>query len=187
MYNSYSSLPMVPYNMLKYLALNDEIIWKLLKYDDYDALSQPDLSFTEKMDLVWKSGPQEDYNVFFTNLVEDAIPESKCIIKIYDFYIQPRELYTGIVIYCIEILYGGKNSLVQYNGVPVSRGDLVINRVLETLNGANVNGVGKMTFCDDMSRYDFARSVVGNSKTFTGMQLFISTMIGDTGVLEECE
>lgn len=174
--------------MLKYLALEDEIIWKLLKYSDYDALSQPNLTFSEKMDLIWKNGdPQEDYGVFFTNLIEDAIPESKFILKVYNFYIQPKELYSGVVIYCLEALYGGKMSLVDYNGIPISRGDLFINRVLSVLNGADVNGVGKMTFCDDMSRYDFARSVVGNSKTFTGVQLFLSVMVGDTGVVNSCE
>ena len=75
MYNSYYALPTIPYNILKHLALSDEIIWKLLKYNDYDALDKPNLTFSEKMELVWKSGPQEQYGIFFTNLIEDAIAE----------------------------------------------------------------------------------------------------------------
>ena len=57
MYNSLSKLPTIPYNILVYLARQDEIIWKLLKYNDYDALSKPDLTFDEKIALIWKSGP----------------------------------------------------------------------------------------------------------------------------------
>lgn len=187
MYNSMSALPYIPYNILTYLANNDEILWKLLAYNSYDALSKPNLTFAQKMDLIWKKDdPQESFNVFLTNLVEDAIPESKCILKIYDYYIHANQLFTGIVVYAFDLLYGGKMSLVEYNGVPVSRGDLFINRILEVLNGVEVGGVGKLVFFDDMSRYDLARAVIGNSKTFTGVQLFMSVNVGDTGRAEGC-
>lgn len=33
-------------------------------------------------------------------------------------------------------------SLVEYNGIPVSRGDLFINKAMTVLNGAEVGGVG---------------------------------------------
>ena len=187
MYNSMNRLPQIPYKILEYLALNDEILWKMLAYNSYDALSKPNLTFSEKMDLIWKTGPQENYNVFFTVLVEDAILESKCILKIYDYYIHAKQLYTGTVVYAFDFLYGGQMSLVNYNGIPVSRGDLFINRILEVLNGAEVNGVGKLTFFNDMSRYDLAKVTIGNSKTFTGMQLFLSVDVGDTGVSDNCE
>lgn len=186
MYNSMSRLPQIPYKILEYLALNDEILWKMLAYNSYDALSKPDLTFSEKMDLIWKTGPQEDFGVFFTALVEDAIPESKCILKVYDYYIHANQLYTGTVVYAFDFLYGGKMSPVDYNGVPVSRGDLFVNRVLEVLNGAEVGGVGKLAFFDDMSRYDLARVIIGDSKTFTGMQLFLSVNVGDTGKEDGC-
>lgn len=186
MYNSMSKLPFIPYNILTYLANNDEILWKLLAYNDYDALSKPDLTISEKFDLLWKTGPQEKYSVFFTNLVEDAVPESKCILKIYDYYIHANQLFTGTVVYAFDFLYGGQMSLVNYNGVPVSRADLFVNRILELLNGVEVGGVGKLVFFDDMSRYDLGRSVIGNSKTFTGIQLFLSVNVGDTGKEDGC-
>lgn len=186
MYNSLSRLPTVPYNILTYLAQNDEIIWKLLKYNDYEALSKPDLTFEEKLELIWRDGPQEEYGVFLTNLIEDAIAESKCILKCYQYYIHASALYNSTVVYAFDFLYGGKMALVNYNGIPVSRGDLFINRLLTVLNGVEVGGIGKLTFFDDMSRYDLARSIIGNSKTFTGVQIFLSTLIGDAGVQEPC-
>lgn len=186
MYNSLSRLPTVPYNILTYLAQNDEIIWKLLKYNDYEALSKPDLTFEEKLELIWRDGPQEEYGVFLTNLIEDAIAESKCILKCYQYYIHASALYNSTVVYAFDFLYGGKMALVNYNGIPVSRGDLFINRLLTVINGVEVGGIGKLTFFDDMSRYDLARSIIGNSKTFTGVQIFLSTLIGDAGVQELC-
>lgn len=190
MYNSLSQLPFIPYRIMAYLANKDEIIWKLLAYNDYYALSKPNLTFTQKMGLIWKPKKdklQADYSVFLTSLVEDAIPESKCVLKLYDYYIHAKNLYTAPVVYAFDFLYGGDMALVEYEGVPVPRGDLFIHRVLSVLNGAVVGGVGKLVFHDDMSRYDLGRSVIGNSKTFTGVQLFLSTLVGDAGVQEECD
>ena len=187
MYNSYTALPQIPYNILAYLAQYDEIIWKLLKYNDYDALKKPDIPVGDKLSLIWKTGPQEDYSIFLTRLIEDAIAESKCILKCYSSYIHASNLYTGIVVYGFDFLYGGQMSLVDYNGIPVSRGDLFINRIMTVLNGKEVGGVGKLTFFDDMSRYDLGRSIIGNSKTFTGVQVFLSTIVGDTGEATPCE
>lgn len=188
MYNSLSSLPLIPYNIIVYLAKSPqaEDLWKLLKYNSYDALSKPNLTFNEKLKLIWRDGPQEKYGVFLTPLIEDAICESKCVLKIYDYYIHANELYASTLVYAFDFLYGGQMSLVEYNGVPVSRGDLFINRILAVLNGAEVGGVGKLMFYDDMSRYDLARATIGNSKTFTGVQLFMSVNAGDTGEVNGC-
>ena len=76
--------------------------------------------------------------------------------------------------------------MVDYNGVPVSRSDLFVNRILALLNGVYVGGVGKLTFFDDMSRYDLGKAIIGNSKTYTGYQLFLSVNVGDTGAEEDC-
>ena len=119
MYNSLSALPYIPYNILVYLARQDaaEDLWKLLKYNSYDALSKPNLTFDQKLELIWRNGPQEKFGVFFTPLVEDAICESKCVLKIYDYYIHAKELYSSTVVYAFDFLYGGQMSLVEYNGI----------------------------------------------------------------------
>ena len=107
MYNSLSALPTIPYRIMTYLANEDEIIWKMLAYNDYDALSKDNLTFAEKMDLVWKRNePQGEYSVFLTNLIEDAIAESKSIMKIYQYYIHANQLYSGVVVYAFDFLFG---------------------------------------------------------------------------------
>lgn len=184
MYNSMSALPGIPYNIIVALARSPEAedLWKMLQYNDYYALKNPNLAFDQKLALIWREGPQVDFGVFLTMLIEDVIPESKCVMKCYDYYIHASELYHATAVYGFELLYGGQMSLVEKDGIPVSRGDLFINTILKVLNGKYVGGVGKLTFLDDMSRYDFARSIVGNSKTFTGVNLFMSVLVGDAGV-----
>ena len=190
MYNSLSRLPTIPYNIMVYLAKSTDpiadVFWKLLAYKDYEALSHEPLTFQQKMKLVWLSGKQDTYSVFLTNLIEDAMAESKQIVKIYQYYIHASELYTSTVVYAFDCLYGGQMSLVEYNGIPVNRGDLFIHCILTLLNGVEVGGVGKLTFLDDMSRYSAARSTIGNNKTFTGVQLYMAVDVGDTGAEDGC-
>lgn len=190
MYNSLSRLPTIPYNIMVYLAKSTDpiadVFWKLLSYKDYEALSHEPLTFQQKMKLVWAQGKQDTYSVFLTNLIEDAMAESKQIVKIYQYYIHASELYTSTVVYAFDCLYGGQMSLVEYNGIPVNRGDLFIHCILTLLNGVEVGGVGKLTFLDDMSRYSAARSTIGNNKTFTGVQLYMAVDVGDTGAEDGC-
>ena len=188
MYNSFSRLPLVGYNILVYLAKQPtaDNIWKMLKYRDYDCLSKPVPTFAEKMELIWKQGPQESFGVFLTPLVEDAITESKSTLKIYEYYIHDNEPYQSSVVYAFDFLYGGNMSLVNYDGIPASRGAVFINSLMATLNGAYVGGVGKLSFVSDLTRYNLAKATIGNSKTFTGVQVFLSTKIGDSGSSDSC-
>lgn len=189
MYNSLSNLPSVAYNILVYLATSSkaENLWKMLAYNDYDCLSKPNLTLAQKLQMIWKTGPQEQYSVFLSPLVEDAITESKTIIKIYDYYINKNELYTSAVVYAFDCLYGGNMALVNWNGVPSSRGDVFIHTVMSTLNGASIGGIGKMSFSSDLTRYNVAKATIGNSKTFTGVQIFMSTLMGDSGIQIDCD
>lgn len=187
MYNSLAALPLAPYKILEYLALNNENIWKMIKYNSYDALSKPNLTFNEKLSYIWKDGKQEDFSVFFTNLIEDAICESKCVLKIYQYYIHAEpSVYVATPTYAFDFLYGGKMSLVEYNQIPANRGDVFIHEVLNTLNGVNIGGVGVLTFSNDLSRYSASRAIIGNSKTFTGVSLYLCTLMGDGGESSGC-
>ena len=113
--------------------------------------------------------------------------ESKCLLKIYTYIIQPNDLYTSSVVYSFDWLYGGQMSLVDYDGIPVSRADLFTSIIFDTLNGITIGGVGKMMFNDDISRYMGVNSIIGNSKTFTGITLKMGTLMGDAGKDESCE
>ena len=84
-------------------------------------------------------------------------------------------------VFAFDFLYGVTMALVEKDGIPVNRGDLFINEILDTLNGVDIGGVGKLMFNKNQTRYDFARSVIADSKKFTGVQIYMSVNMGDTG------
>lgn len=187
-FNSFANLPNIPYIIVEYLAKSTleeaEQLWKLLKYNDYNALSKPNLTFNEKLALIWKNGAQEKYSVFLTNLIEDAITNSKCVFKIYNYMIQPIDVYNSSVVYAFDFLYGGQMSLVDCYGVPTSRADIFVRAICSVLNGTEVGGVGLLALDDSLSRYSGTKSVIGNSKTFTGVCLYLVVQSGNTGAQE---
>ena len=187
MYNKYISMPYIPYRIIEYLAYNNENLWKILKYNTYDCLSEDDLTFEEKMELVWShEANQEDYKIFLTALVENMIPISGTIIKIYKEMTLPRNHINAVAGYEIDILYGGKIALVEYNGIPCNRGDDCEAEILSTLNGVEVDGVGKLEF--SMKKLGSSRSSlnIGDNKSFTGTSLLMGVDISDIGDNSSC-
>ena len=187
MYNNYKFMPYIPYRIIEYLAYNNENLWKILKYNTYDCLSNDDLTFDEKMQLVWSYQPnQEDYRIFFTALVENMIPTSETMIKIYKDITLPRSTVNAVAGYEIDILYGGKISLIDYNGIPCNRGDVCEAEILSTLNGVEINGVGKLEF--NIKKLGSSRSAlnIGDNKSFTGTSLIMGVDISDIGDDSSC-
>lgn len=182
LYNKYEFMPFIPYRVIEHLAVHNDNLWKILKYNDYDCLSKPDLTFEEKLALIWnQEGNQEDYNVFFSQLIENMIPESKTILKLYKILTTPKDTIRGVSSYEFDILYGGKIALVKYNGIPCNRGDVVEAELLKTLNGADVGGVGMLQFNTKLSSASRSSLNLGNSKTFTGTSLILNVEMSDVG------
>lgn len=71
-YASYMDMTVIPYNIILKLATDTsekvEMLWKLLKYTDLWALSKPNLTFEEKMDLVWT--PEKGYVDSYTRYIQ---------------------------------------------------------------------------------------------------------------------
>lgn len=187
MYNDFISMPYIPYRIIEYLAYNNENLWKILKYNTYDCLSEEDLTFEEKMGLIWShESNQEDYRIFFTALVENMIPTSETMLKIYKDITIPQSRVNAIAGYEFDILYGGKISLIEYNGVPCNRGDVCEAEILSTLNGVEIGGVGRLEF--NIEKISASRSAlnIGDNKNFTGTSLLLAIDISDIGDDESC-
>lgn len=182
LFNHYEFMPYIPYKIVEYLATNNENLWKILKYNDYECLSKPNLTFEEKIAMIWnREGNQQDFSIFFSQLVENMIPDSKSILKIFKVLTTPRDTIRAVGSYEFDILYGGKIALVEYNGIPCNRGDVVEAEILKTLNGADVGGVGMLQFNTKLSTASRSSLNLGNSKTFTGTSLVLSVELSDLG------
>lgn len=178
-FNQFSSLPSIPYAIIEKLMENENI-WKILKYPTYDCLSKKDLTLSEKSDMIWKNQEnQVDYNVFLTPLVEDMIYESTTILKCYRYYSVPMNQLRAVVTYEIDVLYGGKISLIEYNGIPCNRSDVIEMEIMKTLNGADVGGIGYFQFNRELSSFSQSRMVLGNDKTFTGTAIVMATNLSN--------
>lgn len=182
LFNQYHTMPFIPYRILEYLATNNDNIWKILQYGEYNCLSKPALSFQQKMQLIWKdSGRQEDYRVFLTYLVEDLIVDSTTILKLFRYNTIPENNIAGYATYEFNLLYGGKISVIDYQGVPCSRGDVLEMEILKTLNGKNVGGVGMLQFNTQVSPIVRSSLNIGNNKTFEGITLYMGVRLDDIG------
>ena len=163
LFNKFTTLPYIPYNIILELTKNDNI-FKILKYSDYDCLSKPNLSLNDKIKMIWKNQDnQEDYNIFLSRTMENMILEAKTILRIYKYDDIPVDCVKGLVTYEIDILYGDKIAMIDYNGVPCNRGDVLQTEILQTLNGCYVNGL--------ISELQYNRQMSRTSKGMTGLNM----------------
>ena len=183
-YNQFEQLPYLGYNIISYLFRN-EMIWKLLKYDDYDCLEKPNLTDDEKSQMVWRNQDnQSDYNVFLTKLELDSVGDTRTILKIYDYSITPENRLLATICTKFDVVTIGKAHLVDYNGVPVNRVTLIKQQIIKTLNGADVNGVGEMAFDTMLSRWCTSTLDLSNNKNAYGDSFVLACKMGTLGVNE---
>ena len=76
-FNKYTSLPSVPYKIISYLAQNNDNIFKALYYQGSDALSQPNLTLEQKIDMIYvDEGKEADKHVFLKPLIGEEMIDS---------------------------------------------------------------------------------------------------------------
>lgn len=186
-FNKFTSLPFIPYRIVVALMENDNF-FKLLKYNTYDALAKEALSEDEKIGMICKDADDmQNYNIFLTNVEPNELVDSKTILKIYRYDSLPDNPTISTVCYRFDILYGTKNAMVEYQGVPCSRMDIMEMELMKTLNGADVAGVGMLQFNHDLSRLSRSTLNIGNNYTFTGASIIMATQIADVQGVGDCE
>lgn len=185
-FNKFESLPYIPYKIAVKL-LENENLFKLLKYNDYECLSKPNLTYDEKIGMIWKNqSNMADYYLYLTNVEPDELTNSKTILKIYKYDSLPISPMISTISYRIDVLCGVKNALVDYDEVPCSRLDTIEMEILKSLNGEDVAGVGYLQFNHDLSRLSRSTMTIGNNYTFTGTTMVMSTQLGVFPNVERC-
>lgn len=176
-YNKYSSTRGFGYSIIKYLMKNNEVIWKLLKYNTPDALDKPNLTLEEKRQLIWTgNGDSEDYRVFRSPFLDDAITSQISQLRIYNSVLSPDNRSIGTVDIGIECLCHDK--IINLNNYE-SRVEVMIQEIISTINGRDIDGVGVLSFDKNMSMYDVCRMNIYNNRNFFGYTLWISVKVGD--------
>lgn len=175
-YATYNMLPNLSYNIISELVTNTKtnIIWKLLKYNTADAWNQADLTQEEKSSLIYNGGLNpEKYNVFMDFMLDSSVTDEKTFLRIYPSYIYPENRTVGLCSINFEIFSHSKiNHLSNYT----TRVDDILQALIETLNGVNINTVGVLFFDNERDSSDKV-TIIGN-KPYKGKLLTMSVNIG---------
>lgn len=175
-YATYDNLINISYRIIEYLMTSPdaEIIWKLLKYDDADAYSRPNLTLEEKSKLIYNGEAiLTDYNVFFDYMMDDAEDAMKTLLRIYPAEITPTTRVTGTCSVNIEVFTHSKiNHLSNYT----TRVDVIIQALLKVLNGADVGGLGVLFFDNQGNHYNKVATI--GQKPYKGKLLKMSVNLG---------
>lgn len=173
-YNKFKNYSQLSYNIISYLINNNEDIWKMLKYNDPTALSQPNLTQSEKSELIYKGETDsEPFRVFRDPFTDDAYEKQVSQLRVFPSYTNPENHIVAIQDIQIQIVVHNK---INYLDDYVMRLDYLIEEVLRTLNGADIGGLGVMFFDRTRSRNDniYRGAGIGNNRNFLGALITMS-------------
>jgi len=178
-YNKLTGYEMLPYNIVAYLMQNNENIWKLLKYNTFDALNQPDLTQAEKAQLIYNGeDPNSNtFNVFLFEGTDDAFIDQTSQLRVFNLSTDFDNRTTGTQdIGFLIVVHNKINMLNNYS----TRLENIIKEIVSTLNGIDV-GVGLGVIFADGSRRRTTGIrkgfTLGNNKNFLGAQIVMACNI----------
>lgn len=180
---SYLKVSEIPYIIIEKLALSEtnisQKIWKLLKYTTTDALGKPNLTFEEKMEMVWtpdkqNSTQQNLFTVFLKPLISSSLntDESQTQLKIFRNTINALDQYSSVINFEFNVIVNEMASMVyNENNILVEKTDLLESLLLDELQGLDL-GVGSSSLmftrisggiCDSQLSINNGKSLYGRS------------------------
>ncbi|HQF37056.1 MAG TPA: hypothetical protein PLL26_05460 [Candidatus Dojkabacteria bacterium] len=173
-YNKYSGLKEVPYNIVKYLMDNDEEIWRLLKHDTPDAWNATkyaNLTKAEKGALIYTgTGALTDYRLFLDPGMDESWTIATTVLRISPVTVIPKNHVTGTQSIRFEV-YSHATLNMLSNREP--RSLYIVNRLIEVLNGADIEGLGRIFFDYKASQYCRLMSINVGNATYKGWDLIM--------------
>lgn len=175
-------------------------IWRILYYNDVDALIDDEKHPLPKYKDIVKlisadNSHQADKRIFRSPRVEEAWTDECSMIKIYPDTIIPKNHLLSVVNVGIEVICNTKiiNLAVpdecenvwvdEIDGEPLtimtmSRVTALTQAIISLLNGAQIQGVGKVIFSAQHSIYNKAQYALWNNRNFEGIKLVMGISMG---------
>lgn len=192
-YNSYKEMPQLPYKVIAALLTEEsqtaEDFWKLLKYTDVEALDKDNLTYDEKVALIWTGDSiEQKYNVFLKPLIGSSMDdaEAQTQLRVFRFTTVPTNRFEAIITIEADFITNEKTALVYQDGLLCERTDLMESMFLDIMNGRDIDiGSGMVTFDRELSRSCNSQLNIGNSKSFYGRSLVMALQFisGESGGL----
>lgn len=170
-YAQYDDYDDIAYNCIKRLMTEDEVIWKLLKYNTPDAWNMADLTTAEKAELIYAGQDNTtDFRVFLDLGQPDVNTFENCQIRISEHSIFPDDRVRGTMSVMFEVYSHYKtNHLDNYK----TRNAMIAKRFIQVFNGATIAGIGKLFF--DRMGSESNRMENGGQLPYKGKWLIMST------------
>ena len=161
-YNTYEGVDETPYNCVEYLMSNNEMLWKLLKYNSPDAWSKSNLTHAEKAAMIYQG--QEDatnYKVFMDIGMPDVWTHEIAVLRCSLMEMNPQNRTVGTNVVLFEFYSHYKiNHLSNYK----TRIDMASQQIIQTMNGIVLPGPG------NIGRLHFDRMGFQNDRAYSGGQ-----------------
>ena len=168
-------------------------IWRLLMYNDINAMNKPLPKYSDVVKLICNDEiTQTNKRIFRSPHMEEAFTEQCSLIKIYIDSIIPQNEYIAQTNYGVEVICHNKiinvkvaeedQSVIDIvDGIEVkvetkSRVTMLAQAVLSLLNGADIAGVGRLQFNAGNFRYNQAQYGIWNNRNFEGMKIVIGAL-----------
>ena len=183
-FNDFSQVPEIPYNIAEYLVEHgQEEFWKLLKYQTRDACFNSNLTFQEKVSMVWNGldPEQQNYRIFFKPLVSNSLTtaEEQMRLSIYRVLTKPISSNEAMLVYEIDIMCSEACGEV-YKGnakILVERTDYIESLLLSSLNGSDIGGSQYAMFDRGLDNTCGSSMSISNGQSFYGRSLYIATRL----------
>ena len=192
-FNNFKEMPQLPYKVVTTLLTEEsksaEDFWKLLKYVDVDALSKPNLTYEEKMALIWDGDSiEQDYNVFLKPLIGSSLDdaEAQTQLRVFRYTTMPTSRFEAVMTIEADFITNEKTCLVYQDGILCERTDVMESLFLDVMNGRDIEiGSGVVMFDRELSRSCNSQLNIGNSKSFYGRSLVMALefISGESGGL----
>ena len=197
---SFRDMPKIPNNIIVKLAMDEsddaQELWKLLKYTSTDALSKVNLSFDEKMDIVWtpervtSTRTQDTFNVFTKPLVPSSLntSESQTQLKIYRYKNTALTQYESVLLYEFDLIVNESSCMVRtLDGILVEKTDYMEMLLINLLNGLDLGvGVNFLRFDRTMGGNCESLLNINNSKSLYGRSFLLMLRYIDNSLGGEC-
>lgn len=170
-FNSFKDMSIVPNIIVSEYLFKNEDIWKLIYYtlDENNnpivkPLEMPNLTAKQKRALIYQGVDDVNkFRVFFTMFPQnEEINDQIQQVRIYRYRILPSNAFRSSIAWKIDLPCHFGVQTIIVDDIVRNRSDVLQEKILETLNGVEVGGVGTLQFNYDMDtrisdRSDFVK------------------------------
>jgi len=146
--------------------IENKTLMKCLQYDSADALSQPEITIEQIIDMVGKgSDPVNQQKLFKMPFYDSVVSDPRTEIRFFIPIFEPNNIYLTNVDICFQIVI--HNSRWDLDGNYI-KPLVMVNEILKDFNGQDLGGIGVLQLKSSIK-------VANWNSSFSGYFFYLST------------